>query len=377
MCGRTRCTLNTDQIARACGLTVNAASIRTHEIDRYRPSYNVSPGAYLPVVLVERATGEAEESPAIRCMKWGLVPSFTKKTEKPDHYKMFNARSESIKEKASFRRLVPTNRCLVAVEGFYEWKKDGSKKQPYYIHFKDNRPLVFAALYDAWKNSEGDILYTLTILTTSSSSALQWLHDRMPVILRNEGSVDVWLNKAIPEFETVLRPYEDADLVWYPVTTAVGKPSFDGPECIKEIQLSSADRNPISKFFAKKTDDKDQMEVKHGKSLKESPKQEIFDIAAELSISSEESPQGDHFDDLKEHLEFNTHANADDESDHFSLLKNPSIEPEICGTKRGSGAIAPDSGLTSEKGSKPKKKARPVKNTGDKQASLLSYFEKA
>lgn len=118
------------------------------------------------------------------------------------------------------------------------------------------------------------------------------------------------------------------------------------------------------------------MDVKHGKSLKESPKKEIFDIAAELSISSEESPQGDHFDDLKEHLEFDTHANAD-ESDHFSLLKNPSIEPEICGTKRGSGAIAPDSGLTSEKGSKLKKKARPVKNTGDKQASLLSYFEKA
>lgn len=57
-------------------------------IRSYRPSYNVSPGAYLPVVLVERATGEAEESPAIRCMKWGLVPSFTKKTEKPDHYKM-------------------------------------------------------------------------------------------------------------------------------------------------------------------------------------------------------------------------------------------------------------------------------------------------
>ncbi|WVZ05320.1 hypothetical protein V8G54_018666 [Vigna mungo] len=125
----------------------------------------------------------------------------------------FNARSESIDEKASFRRLLPKSRCLVAVEGklerlglgvgdaeafisisflspeiesqgpdsmganiFYEWKKDGSKKQPYYIHFKDGRPLVFAALYDSWQNSEGETLYTFTIVTTSSSSALQWLH---------------------------------------------------------------------------------------------------------------------------------------------------------------------------------------------------------
>uniref|UniRef100_A0A7N2MLC0 Embryonic stem cell-specific 5-hydroxymethylcytosine-binding protein n=1 Tax=Quercus lobata TaxID=97700 RepID=A0A7N2MLC0_QUELO len=91
-------------------------------------------------------------------------------------YMLFNARFESINEKASFCRLIPKNRCLVAVEGFYEWKKDGQKKQPYYIHFKDGRPLVFAALYDAWENSEGEILYTFTILTTSSSSALQWLH---------------------------------------------------------------------------------------------------------------------------------------------------------------------------------------------------------
>nr|GMD18748.1 embryonic stem cell-specific 5-hydroxymethylcytosine-binding protein [Ipomoea batatas] len=100
-------------------------------------------------------------------MKWGLIPSFTKKNEKPDHYKMFNARSESIKEKASFRRLLPKNRCLVAVEGFYEWKKAGSKKQPYYIHFKDGRPLVFAALFDSWKNAEGGSPYSFITLWSS------------------------------------------------------------------------------------------------------------------------------------------------------------------------------------------------------------------
>ncbi|KAL3622384.1 hypothetical protein CASFOL_033795 [Castilleja foliolosa] len=118
----------------------------------YRPSYNVAPGFNVPVV---RSDDEGDTNGVVlHCMKWGLIPSFTKKTEKIDHFRMFNARSESIREKASFRRLIPKNRCLVSFEGFYEWKKDGSKKQPYHVHFKDGRPMVFAALYDSWKNSE-------------------------------------------------------------------------------------------------------------------------------------------------------------------------------------------------------------------------------
>lgn len=135
---------------------------------RYRPAYNVSPGFNLPVV--RRDDGSDSQGAVLQCMKWGLIPGFTKKTDKPDHYRMvihpliiiytsrspffhvipnlvlkdsiisscimfyysfnlclfrfqFNARSESICEKASFRRLVPNNRCLVAVEGYalYNW----------------------------------------------------------------------------------------------------------------------------------------------------------------------------------------------------------------------------------------------------------------
>ena len=105
----------------------------------YRPSYNVAPGSYMPVLRREK------DGVAVHCMKWGLVPGFTKKTDKPDFFKMvktllfwfyiclsslipvlrywsyflqFNARSESIAEKASFRRLLPKNRCLVAVDGY-------------------------------------------------------------------------------------------------------------------------------------------------------------------------------------------------------------------------------------------------------------------
>ncbi|XP_045795293.1 abasic site processing protein YoqW isoform X1 [Trifolium pratense] len=247
MCGRTRCSLRADDFPRACHRTT--APTRLLHIDRYRPSNNVSPGFNVPII--RREDGSENEGHVVQCMKWGLIPSFTKKTEKPDHYKMFNARSESIDEKASFRRLLPKNRCLVAVDGFYEWKKDGSKKQPYYIHFKDGRPLVFAALYDSWQNSEGEILYTFTIVTTSSSSAFQSLHDRMPVILGDKVSTDTWLSST-SGFKSVMKPYEESDLSWYPVTPAMGKPSFDGPECIKEIQIKTEGNIPISKFFSRK-----------------------------------------------------------------------------------------------------------------------------
>ncbi|XP_042040083.1 abasic site processing protein HMCES-like isoform X2 [Salvia splendens] len=278
MCGRGRCTLRADGIAQACHF--NSRPILHVHMDRYRPSYNVAPGFNVPVVRLDDGGGDCVVS---HCMKWGLVPSFTKKTDKVDHFKMFNARCESIREKASFRRLLPKNRCLVSFEGFYEWKKDGSKKQPYYVHFKDDRPMVFAALFDSWKNSEGEIhineehvhktttnalllshfctvfpihysgetLYTFTIITTSSSSSLEWLHDRMPVILGSKESTDWWLNdSSLSNLDKILKPYEETDLAWYPVTPAVGKISFDGPECIKEVKLEET--KTISQFFSKK-----------------------------------------------------------------------------------------------------------------------------
>ncbi|KAK8933202.1 hypothetical protein KSP39_PZI015869 [Platanthera zijinensis] len=285
-------------------------------------------------------------------MKWGLVPSFTKKTDKPDHYRMFNARSESLKEKPSFRRLIPNNRCLVAVEGFYEWKKDGSKKQPYYIHFKDGRPLVFAALYDSWQNSEGEILYTFTILTTRSSPALEWLHDRMPVIFGSKGTTEMWLSDSQPKLETALSPYADSDLVWYPVTPAMGKPSFDGPECIKEIPLKTAVKNQISKLFSRKTDDnidkfepidkcKSEPDVFHKNvepnNLKIEPATEdTVDLADEKNVFREE------FHSIKREFK--------------ELAPNLEIETEV-----------PERYSTSAK-KKPQ--------TGDKQISLLSYFGK-
>ncbi|KAI5059317.1 hypothetical protein GOP47_0025636 [Adiantum capillus-veneris] len=251
MCGRARCTLRPEDVPAACGFN---PPLQTHNGERFRSSYNISPGSYMPVI--RHLQEESSKSPVVHYMKWGLVPSFTKKAEEPDHFRMFNARSESVHEKASFRKLLPRSRCLAVVEGFYEWKKDGPKKQPYYIHFDDGRPLVFAALFDCWTNSEGEALYTFTILTTCSSKALSWLHDRMPVILGDQQAIDNWLNVDQPyeSLRAVMQPYEHQDLVWYPVTPAMGKTSYDGPECIKQLKVGGEPRNSLVQLFGKHKD---------------------------------------------------------------------------------------------------------------------------
>ncbi|GJP48199.1 hypothetical protein CLOM_g7472 [Closterium sp. NIES-68] len=200
----------------------------------------------------ERAEGEGE----VQVMKWGLIPSFSSKAQPPDHYRMFNARCESLHEKASFRRLLPARRCLVLLDGFYEWKKEGSKKQPFYIHMSDERPMVMAGLFDRWTNAQGDELFTFTIVTTAASQRLQWLHDRMPAILASQHHMSAWLHGKLSgphSIASLCAPYNHPDLVWHAVTPQVGKPSFDGPQCVQAIPLKPAVAStPITQFFARK-----------------------------------------------------------------------------------------------------------------------------
>ncbi|KAG2298851.1 hypothetical protein Bca4012_010367 [Brassica carinata] len=298
MCGRARCTLRPEDVPRAC----HRHGFPAHflHLECYRPSYNVAPGSYMPVLRRDN------DGVSVHCMKWGLVPGFTRKTEKPDFFKMFNARSESVSEKASFRRLLPKNRCLVAVDGFYEWKKEGSKKQPYYIHFKDERPLVFAALYDSWQNSGGETLYTFTILTTASSSALDCLHDRMPVILGDKDSVDTWLDDpSTSKLQPLLAPYEKSDLVWYPVTSAIGKLSFDGPECIQQIPLKASQNSLISKFFSAKqpkTEERDKGTRSTDATIPAGPKEEPILEGYEGVVVSDSNDETKELDEEKDKL---------------------------------------------------------------------------
>lgn len=239
MCGRSRCALAPEQVQQTAGTDAWV------DADRYNPSYNVCPGAATPTVHLNR-----EGQPTLHTMHWGLVPSFTKPDDKPDFWKMFNARCESVAEKPSFRRLLPSKRCLVILEGFYEWKKEGKAKQPYYIHL-GGEPMVMAGLYDTWKDAAGEVMHTYTILTCESCKRLQWLHDRMPVILKTKEAQQLWLDTTNPaaasKLHSILGPYEGEDLQWHAVTKSMSNPSFQGPECSAELKKPS-----MSSFFSPK-----------------------------------------------------------------------------------------------------------------------------
>ena len=178
-------------------------------------SFNLAPTQYAPVVWQPQGTREVLNA------RWGLVPRWV---DKPADFKasMFNARAETLSEKASFKRPFKSQRCLVPASGFYEWKKVGSNKQPFYIHREDDAPFAFAGLYDHWQKGDDEI-YSYTIITTAPNDLMKTLHDRMPVILAPE-HFEAWLDTDSEpgELEALLRPYE-GDLEAYEVDKRVGK----------------------------------------------------------------------------------------------------------------------------------------------------------
>jgi len=132
-------------------------------------------------------------------------------------------------------------RCLVPSTGFYEWKVVGNldsrrpKKQPHYIHRKDERVFAFAGLWDRWHDPEGETIESYSILTTEPNDLIRPLHNRMPVIVPREHFA-LWLDPHMQDVERLrflFHPFPGQDLVADPVSTRVNSPSHDDPECIR------------------------------------------------------------------------------------------------------------------------------------------------
>ena len=185
-----------------------------HNMIEIRPNYNAAPTQDMPVIRLKGS----EMSLAV--MRWGLIPSWAK--DKNIGYKLFNARSETVFEKPSWRSAIKTRRCLIPATGFYEWKREGSsKKQPYYITAKRSEIISFAGIWESWKDENDESIETYSIITTSPNKEMSELHDRMPVILRREDEL-AWLNEDNRDFlETLMKPYEDDTLRLIPVSTDV------------------------------------------------------------------------------------------------------------------------------------------------------------
>jgi putative SOS response-associated peptidase YedK len=191
--------------------------------------YNAAPTQAIAAVRQLPGSGERE----IALLHWGLIPSWSK--DPAMGARMFNARAETVADKPAFRAPFRRRRCLIPVDGFYEWQKVDGNKQPFYIHPREpDRPFALAGLWDHWEGDDGRHVESCTILTTTPNDLVRPLHDRMPVILAPV-DFDLWLDPGVQNPEAVrslLRPYPDAAMACHPVGRYVNNPRNDGPECV-------------------------------------------------------------------------------------------------------------------------------------------------
>jgi len=193
------------------------------------PRYNVAPAQSVSVV---RSTGEHN---VLSPMKWGLIPSWSKNTAIASH--TINARSETVAEKPSFRHAIKYNRCVVPISGYFEWSHTGGKKIPHYIFLSDLSPMSLAGIWEHWKSLEGQEIETFSILTTTSNSLTQPLHDLMPVILKPE-DYGLWLSKNMHdphELTRLYQPYPAEKMELHEVSNLVNNPKFDSAACIARV----------------------------------------------------------------------------------------------------------------------------------------------
>jgi putative SOS response-associated peptidase YedK len=195
------------------------------------PTWNAAPTQMLPVIV------EDEGAWHLRPMHWGLIPRWTKPGEKPK-VAPINARAETLAEKPMFRSLIRKQRCLVPANGFYEWKRTGGPKQPYYIHLRDQPLMLFAGLYDEAKQVDGSPLESYTIITGGPNALMADLHDRMPMII-DPDDASLWMDREETDtapLEHLLRPVAAETMDAYPVSRAVNNTRHNGPELIEPLE---------------------------------------------------------------------------------------------------------------------------------------------
>jgi putative SOS response-associated peptidase YedK len=249
MCGRTACTLEPVDIK-----NYTKTDTWTNE-DLYRPSKNVTPSRYQPVMLSE------DNQIILRSMKWGLVPKWSKTPDKPI---TINTRDDSLvrkSEKPLYKPIKEIKRCIVILEGFFEWQTKGKEKQPYFIHANSEKVIYVAALYEIH-----DKLYTYTLITTPSDGTIvENLHHRMPVILNNvREDWKKWLDPKVPWDDVeYLVGNQYKDLKYYPVTTKANSGVYFGDDILDPIVIREKKEKTIDNYFKKsprkkiKTEDND------------------------------------------------------------------------------------------------------------------------
>ena len=201
------------------------------EAPELKPRYNIAPTQQIVAIKLDPESGTRQLS----LLRWGLIPSWA--DDPSIGNRMINARADTVAVKPAFRSAFKKGRCLIVADGFYEWKKIGSTKQPFFVRLKDDEPFAFAGLSEHWHRGD-QVIDSATIITTEGNEVMEGIHDRMPVIL-SPNDYDLWLE---PDFHgqgkllEMLKPYPAEEMTAYPVSTVVNNPRNEMKECVEVVK---------------------------------------------------------------------------------------------------------------------------------------------
>lgn len=203
-----------------------------------RRSFNIAPASPVSVIL-------REERPLLAIIPWGYPFPWTGSI--PPGKTLINARAETAAVKPAFRKSFLERRCLILSNGYYEWKKEGKTKIPYFIHLEGKRLFAFAGIFNRRAPSETP---GAAILTTEPAAAVSHIHNRMPVILTGEAALR-WIEPAGGGgdlLQSLLGPYRGKDLAAYPVSPYVNLPAHDSPACIAPLEPGDPGATPTNRL---------------------------------------------------------------------------------------------------------------------------------
>lgn len=191
------------------------------------PRYNIAPSERVPVIAEDR------HGRRMGLLTWGLVPGWA---DEPGSG-IINARAESVAEKPSFREAFERRRCLVPADGFYEWRREGDAKIPYWIHPTGGGLLSFAGIWERWSRPGAEPRHTFAILTTDASEDVAQVHDRMPVVVA-AGDRERWLDRSArrDELLALLHPAPAGSLERREVSRRVNRPVEDDAGLIEPVE---------------------------------------------------------------------------------------------------------------------------------------------
>jgi putative SOS response-associated peptidase YedK len=205
---------------------VDGLNVRDSRIHNYPPRWNAAPSQELLVIRHNHKTAEVSLDP----LRWGLIPYWCK--DPAGGRKPINAKCETVRTLPTFRDAYRSRRCILPVDGFYEWKaiKGQRAKQPYAIAMKDGSPFGIASLWENWKDpASGEWIRTFAVITTDANEFVAEIYDRMPAILAPEGE---------PDPRDLMLAFPAGLMRMWPISTRVNKPENDDPSIIEPIELA-------------------------------------------------------------------------------------------------------------------------------------------